>query len=573
MRSTMRGMACALALSAATATGGAAAGQTTVLTAARIHTMDPARPRAEAMAWEDGRIVAVGSRDEVLRAHPGAIRIDAGEATIVPGLIDAHAHVGDLGWLRGNVDLTGTGSVDEVIARLREHARAHPGRPWLLGYGWDQNDWPDKRFPTAAQLDAAFPDKPVWLQRIDGHAGWANGAALRLATRDLSGDWQPDGGRIERDASGEPSGILVDAAMALVDDAQPAPTDAERERMLELAMAEAVSLGLTGLHDAGIPLAQLRAYRRLADRGALPLRITAMAKGDGDALDELCAKGLYEHPSHRLRMRTVKVVADGALGSRGAALLADYSDDAGNRGLMVTAPEQLHAIARKAKGCGVQVATHAIGDRANEAVLDAYAEVLGDAAGGDHRWRIEHAQVLAPQDLHRLAKLHLVASMQPTHATSDMPWAEDRLGPQRIVGAYAWRSLRDDGVRLALGSDFPVESPDPRLGLYSAVARADAEGRPAGGWYPDQALTAYEALRGFTLDAAYAGFAEDEVGSLAAGKRADFVVLDADPLAVEPRALRTLPVRATFVDGKPVFGAVPGGRPRPATVDRASPNP
>lgn len=559
MRSIVRRTACALALAATMAATAAMAGEAMVLTAARIHTMDPTRPEAEAMAWEDGRIVAVGSREELLRAYPDAKRIDAGDATVVPGLIDAHAHVGDLGWLRSNVDLTGTGGVDEVIQRLREHAQAHPDRPWILGYGWDQNDWPEKRFPSAAQLDAAFPDTPVWLQRIDGHAGWGNSAALRKARRDLAGDWQPDGGRIERDANGVPTGVLIDAAMALVDDAQPAPTDAERERMLELAMAEAVSLGLTGLHDAGIPLAQLRAYQRLADRGRLPLRITAMAKGDGDALDELCAKGLYQHPSHRLRMRTVKIIADGALGSRGAALLADYSDDPGNRGLMVTTPERLHAIARKAKGCGVQVATHAIGDRANEEVLDAYADALGDAAG-DHRWRIEHAQVLAPQDLHRLAKLHLVASMQPTHATSDMPWAQDRLGPQRIVGAYAWRSLRDDGVRLALGSDFPVESPDPRLGLYSAVARADADGRPAGGWYPAQKLTAYEALRGFTLDAAYAGFAEDEVGSLAPGKRADFVVLGADPIAIEPLALRDLPVRATWVDGRSVYEADAGKR-------------
>ena len=254
-------------------------------------------------------------------------------------------------------------------------------------------------------------------------------------------------------------------------------------------------------------------------------------------------------------MRAVKLYADGALGSRGAAMLADYSDDHGNRGLLVMSPEQLAAATAKAKRCGVQAATHAIGDRGNRLTLDTYAKALGAEASGDHRWRVEHAQILALDDLPRFARMQVIASMQPTHATSDMPWAQDRVGPQRIVGAYAWRQLRDSGARLALGSDFPVESVDPRLGLYSAVTRADAEGKPTGGWMPQQKLTAFEALRGFTLDAAYAGFAEDELGSLAPGKHADFVVLAEDPLAVPDAALRTLDVRATYVDGKPVFEA------------------
>jgi predicted amidohydrolase YtcJ len=252
-------------------------------------------------------------------------------------------------------------------------------------------------------------------------------------------------------------------------------------------------------------------------------------------------------------MRTVKLYADGALGSRGAALLADYSDDHGNRGLMLSSPADLLRIANKAKDCGVQVATHAIGDRGNHEVLQAYAQALGAETTGDHRWRIEHAQVLAPADLSRLAQMRVIASMQPTHATSDMPWAEARLGPQRIVGAYAWRQLRDSGARLALGSDFPVESVDPRLGLYAAATRTDAEGKPTGGWMPQERLTAFEALRGFTLDAAYAGFAENEVGSLAVGKRADFVVVAEDPLAIDPAQLRNLTVQATYVDGEAVY--------------------
>ncbi len=320
-------------------------------------------------------------------------------------------------------------------------------------------------------------------------------------------------------------------------------------------MRTAVAHGLTGVHDAGVGLKQLERYRRLADRGEMPLRIHALADGDREALAWLCREGLYRHPSGRLQMRAVKLYADGALGSRGAALLEDYADDHGNRGLMVMSPAELAAATAKARDCGVQVATHAIGDRGNREVLGVYADALRGATPADRRWRIEHAQVLAAADLPRLAALGIVASVQPTHATSDMPWAQDRVGPARIVGAYAWRQLRDSGARLALGSDFPVESVDPRLGLAAAVTRADADGQPAGGWFPAEQLTAFEALRGFTLDAAYAGFAEHEVGSLAPGKRADFVVLAQDPLAVPGAALRALTVRATYVDGRPVYQA------------------
>ncbi|RPE81083.1 amidohydrolase [Vulcaniibacterium tengchongense] len=552
----MRGFGRALAGALLGLLAGAASAEVTVLSAARIHTMDPARPQARAMAYdEDGRILALGEPDELRRRYPRARRLDAGASTVIPGLIDAHGHVSGLGLAHLSADLVGARGKDEVLQRLREFAAALPGDAWLIGRGWDQNDWPDKRFPTAADLDAAFPGRPVWLERIDGHAGWANSAAMRAVRRDLAGDWQPDGGRIERNANGEPTGIFIDAAMALIDQARPPLDEATAERALVLGMQEAVAHGLTGVHDAGINLAELQRYRRLADRHALPLRVTAMAAGDGDALAFLCEHGLYRHPGGRLQMRTVKVYADGALGSRGAALLADYSDDPGNRGLMLSPPAELRRIAAKAKGCGVQVATHAIGDRGNHEVLDAYAQALGADAGGDHRWRIEHAQVLSPRDLGRLAQLRVIASMQPTHATSDMPWAEQRLGPERIVGAYAWRQLRDSGARLALGSDFPVESVDPRLGLYAAVARADAGGRPAGGWMPQEKLTAFEALRGFTLDAAYAGFSENEVGSLAPGKRADFVLLKEDPLAVAPERLRTLTVQATYLDGKPVYPA------------------
>ena len=530
--------------------------QTTVLTAHRIHTMDTSHPVAQAMAFDaSGKILELGAVDALLAHYPGATRLDVGDATVIPGLIDAHGHVTSLGMAMMSAELDGTADKAEILARLRAKARDLKPGEWLLGRGWDQNDWPDKAFPTAADLDAAFPDRPVWLYRVDGHAGWANSAAMRMVRRDLSGSWQPDGGNIRRDASGQANGVFIDNAMDLIEAARPAISSATTEHALAIAMQAAVAHGLTGVHDAGIRLEEMRVYQQLADHGQVPLRVYAMADGNHAALDWLCTNGLYRHPSGRLQMRAVKLVGDGALGSRGAALLADYSDDPGNRGLMVTSPDDLQIAADKAHRCGVQVAIHAIGDRANRIVLDVYAKALGSDVDGDHRWRIEHAQILSPQVLPRLARMHVIASMQPTHATSDMPWAEDRLGPQRILGAYAWRQLRDTGAHVAFGSDFPVESVDPRLGLYSAVTRADPEGRPVGGWMPQEELTAFEALRGFTLEAAYAGFSEHEVGSLAPGKRAEFVVLAQDPLAVPAAQLRTLTVKATYVDGKPVYQA------------------
>jgi len=530
--------------------------QTTVLTARRIHTMDATQPQAQALAFDaSGKILAVGQAQALLARYPDAKRLDVGTATVVPGLIDAHGHVEGLGMTFLTVDLVGSSNKQEVVARLRAFEKTLPAGAWLTGRGWDQNDWPDKAFPVAADLDAAFPERPVWLYRIDGHAGWANTAAMRAIQRDLTGNWQPDGGIIRRDAAGRPSGVLIDNAMDLLEAVRPPMDEATAERALVLGMQAAVEHGLTGVHDAGIPLQELRRYQRLADKGQVPLRIYAMADGNKAALEFLCSNGLYRHPSGRLQMRAVKLYADGALGSRGAALLQDYSDDHGNRGVFVTAPEDMAVAAGKAHRCGVQVATHAIGDRGNRMALDTYAKVLGKDVDSDHRWRIEHAQILSPDDLPRLAKLHVIASMQPTHATSDMPWAQDRVGPQRIVGAYAWRQVRDAGTHLALGSDFPIESVDPRLGLYAAVTRSDAQGLPAGGWYPDEKLTAFEALRGFTLEAAYAGFGEHEVGSLEAGKRADFVVLAEDPLTVPDAALRSLTIKATYVDGKPVYEA------------------
>ena len=538
---------------------GAVQAQVQVVTAARVHTSDPARPVAEAMAWDaQGRILAVGSARELQQRYPDAKRVDASGRTVIPGLIDAHGHVMGLGYALMRADLVDARDKDEVIARLRAFEKQLPPNAWLLGGGWDQNDWPGKTFPSAADLDAAFPERPVWLERVDGHAGWANSAALRAAAakapRPLDGDWQPEGGRIER-VDGRPSGVFIDAAMALVGAVVPAPDATYRRQALEKATQAAVRNGLTGVHDMGVSRDDLALMKQFADEGRLPLRIEAYADGDSGALDDLCSTGLYRHAGGRLQMRGVKLYADGALGSRGAALLEDYNDDPGNRGLLVTEPAALESAMRKARGCGVQVATHAIGDRGNRLVLDAYQRVLGDAAKTDHRWRIEHAQVMAPEEFPRFAALGVIASMQPTHATSDMPWAQDRLGPVRITGAYAWQRLQGSGVKLALGSDFPVESVDPRRGLHAAVTRQDAHGHPDGGWRAEERLSASEALRGFTADAAWAAHDEASVGRLAPGLRADFVILDEDPLAIPGEQLDDLHVRSTWVDGKAVYEA------------------
>jgi predicted amidohydrolase YtcJ len=531
-----------------------------VLTAARIRTMDAAMPTAAAMAWgDDGRVLMLGDTATVLARYPDAERIDVGTATVIPGLIDAHGHLMGLGQSLLRADLTGTRDKAEVLGRLRAFESNLPEGAWLLGRGWDQNDWPDKTFPNAEDLDRMFPSRPVWLERVDGHAGWANTAAMRAAgqrpgSRSIDGDWQPEGGRIVREA-GKATGLFVDNAALIVEAVVPPPDETLRERMLRAALEAAARNGLTGLHDMGVSREDLALYRRFADRGELTLRIDAYADGDSAALADLCADGLYAHADGRLRMRGVKLYIDGALGSRGAALLSDYSDDHGNRGLLINEPDAFAAILRKAKDCGVQVATHAIGDRGNRVVLDAYRDVLGEIVANDHRWRIEHAQVVALADIPRFAEMHVIASMQPTHATSDMPWAEARIGRERIVGAYAWRRFLDSGARLALGSDFPVESVDPRLGLYAAIARQDRDGQPPGGWLPDQVLSIAEALRGFTVDAAYAGRDEAEVGRLAPGMRADFVVLAQDPMQSSADAVDDLAIRSTWVNGVAVYEA------------------
>lgn len=527
-------------------------GSSYVLHNATIYTVDGENSMATAMAVDGERIVAVGG-EEILSDYPDWPRLDARGHAVVPGLIDAHAHLMGLGETLLQADLVGATSRAEVLERLEAFEADLPGGAWLQGRGWDQNDWKDgNAFPTAADLDVLFPDRPVWLIRVDGHAGWANSAAMRLAGVSAE-TTTPAGGEIIRDGRNRPAGIFVDNAMALIEKAVPPLTGDEAREALRRATRKTARYGLTGIHDAGTPRAARRLYEQAIEEGDFPLRVYGMLP-PGE-LNAYCDEGQvpYEHESARLVIRSMKLYSDGALGSRGAALLADYSDDPGNRGLLLDDEETLQNLVTRAMACGLQVNTHAIGDRANRLMLDIYEEAVEETGGGPGRHRIEHAQVLHPTDIPRFAGLGVIASVQPTHATSDMPWAHERLGDDRLEGAYAWQSLLESGARLALGSDFPVEHVNPLFGFYAAVTRRDHEGNPAGGWFPEQRLSREEALRGFTIDAAYAAFMEDEVGSLDVGKRADFVILDQDIMSVEASEIPETRVLATYIDGVPVY--------------------
>ena len=528
----------------------------TVLHNAVIHTVNASAPQASAMAFSvNGEILAVGDSGRLLDDFPDAEHRDLEGRTVIPGLIDSHAHLSGLALALVRAQLDGTQSKAEVIVRLKAHEEVLGEDDWLLGRGWDQNDWPEQAFPTRQDLDEHFPDRPVWLRRIDGHAAWGNSAAIAAADRDLSGDWQEEGGFIHRDGSGQPTGVFIDQAMEHVESAVPAESEETFMKALDLAIQSMVSQGLTGVHDAGISKEVVRRYQQKIAEGQFHTRVYAMVGGVGDTLDWICERGALADPSGRLLMRSLKLYADGALGSRGAALLAPYSDDPHNSGLLFGDVDAVTAAVDRAMGCGLQVNVHAIGDSANRVVLDALAAGMTAHPENPGRHRVEHAQVLSADDLGRFAELGVIAAMQPTHATSDMYWAVERLGEERARLAYAWRSLLDSGARLAFGSDFPVEAVNPMLGLYAAVARQDLEGWPEGGWFPEERVTRAEALRGFTLDAAYAGFMEQSVGSLEVGKMADFVVLDRDLMTVPVRDIADLRVLETWLGGFRVYTA------------------
>ncbi|MBO6574258.1 MAG: amidohydrolase [Rhodothermales bacterium] len=514
-----------------------------------IYTVDEDQPQVSAMLVQDGVITAVGETEELRAQVDDADEVDLGGAVVIPGLVDSHAHVRNLSTMRLSADLVGTQSVQEIIARLQAHSERVPDDAWLLGRGWDQNDWAVTDFPTRLDLDDAFPDRPVWLERIDGHAMWANTAAMRAAGFETIAESEdPPGGVILRDASGAPTGVFIDNAEHLVGEYQPSFSEEDLERGLEAALSEMARFGITSVHEAGADMAFLERVKRFIDEDRFTARLYAMTE-PGPSFEHYCNNHLIDY-GDRLTVRSVKMYLDGALGSRGAALLEDYADDPGNRGLLRTTPADYAVLVQQALDCGYQINSHAIGDAGNRLLLDTYEQA---GISPDQRHRNEHAQVVAPGDIERHAQLGVIASMQPTHATSDMYWAEDRVGPGRIRGAYAWRTMLDSGVRLALGSDFPVEQVDPLLGYYAAVTRQDAASWPEGGWYPGEALSREEALRGFTIDGAYAAFQEDKLGSLSPGKWADFVVLSADIMRLPGPDILDAEVQATYVGGEAVY--------------------
>jgi predicted amidohydrolase YtcJ len=525
-----------------------------IVTNGRIYTVDDARPVVAAMAVRNGKVLFTGSVREAMALRRGTTRVvDLGGRTVIPGMVDAHAHLLGFGLSLRIVDLGGAKSFDEVVARVVARAEGVPAGQWILGRGWDQNRWGDTRFPTHDALSRALPNIPVWLTRVDGHAAIGNAAAMRAAGV-TAATADPSGGKIERSATREPTGVFIDNATSLVEHAIPAPTREDTRRAITAAIAEAHRWGLVGMHDAGETRATVDLLEEMARAGALPFRLYVMVGDDSAAVAHYLARGpqsaLY---GDHLWIRAIKLYADGALGSRGAALLEPYTDDPNNRGLLRTAPAHIQDVAARALRAGFQVNTHAIGDRGNRVVLDAYDAALRANPTADHRFRIEHAQILDHADIPRFAELGVIPSMQAVHQTSDMYWAGNRLGPGRLLGAYAWRSLLNTGVVVPNGSDFPVEAVNPLLSFHAAVSRRDAENWPAAGWMPEQRMTRDEALKAMTIWPAYAAFQESMMGSLAPGKLADFVVLDRDVMTVPDRDILGTSVVATYIGGTAVY--------------------
>ncbi len=504
---------------------------------------------------DDGRVRQLLQRGD-RRPERTRFLLNGRGRTLIPGLIDAHGHVMGLGLGALQLDLSDTNSLEEAQRRIAEYAAANPSPRWIIGRGWNQERWGLGRFPTAADLDAVVPGRPVWLVRVDGHAGWANSAAMREANVTAASQ-APSGGRIERTGR-NPSGVFVDAAMDLMRRAVPPPLPIQRDGALARAQEILLSNGVTAVADMGTSAEDWLVMRRAGDAGRLNVRVLSYAAG----IENLLAVGgtrptpwLYDG---RLRMVGVKLYLDGALGSRGAWLKQPYRDAAGQRGLPLTTDTVLKNLMSRAAMDGFQVAVHAIGDQANATLLDAIDE-LADTYEGDRRWRIEHAQIIDPADLPRFARHGTIASMQPVHQTSDRLMAEARMGLERLQGAYAWRSMLDNRVPLAFGSDFPVESSNPFHGLAAAISREDAQGNPPGGWLPQQRLTMEQAFAAFTRGAAYASFAEDRLGTLEQGRMADFIFIDRDIFALtDQREIRGTQVLETFVGGQKVWER--GGR-------------
>ncbi|HXV61683.1 MAG TPA: amidohydrolase [Vicinamibacteria bacterium] len=530
-----------------------------ILINANVITVDEALPRAEAVAIKGNRILAVGAAGAV-ESHTGAETeiIDLDGATVVPGLIDAHMHFPRLGKRTKQLFLDETRSPSEAVAVVKEKIASTPPGEWVTGQGWHTVMWEMSGFPDSTELNAASPDNPVYLVGMASHAAWVNERALGIAGITTETP-DPPGGEIVRTNRGEPTGFLRETAMDLVSRRLPQETRASRKADIELSITTALAMGLTEVHDAGVGYEEIEIYKELLEEGKLDIRLNVMFEipDAGEVLEQFIANppevGLGEG---RLTLRSLKIFADGALGARGAALLEPYADSPEEIGLLQADENELYEVTRKAMGAGYQVAAHAIGDRANRIVLDAFERAQEERPADRPRHRIEHAQVIAPEDIPRFAELGVIPSMQPIHATMDMGFAEARVGPDRIRGAYAWRSLVDSGAMLVASADtpaFPVKYSNPLWGYHAAVTRQDASGNPPDGWYPNQTLTRLEALKIYTINAAYAAFEEDVKGTLAPGKLADLTVLSKDILTIPPPEILETEVLMTLVDGRIVW--------------------
>jgi len=544
-----------MALASGCGTDGPASKADLILTGGHILTQSetsfPTPPTAVALA--DGKILFVGSDEQVLQAKgPNTKVVDLDGATVIPGLVDSHCHLYGLGKSLGQIDLMGTESLQQIIELVTSGAAKFAADAWIEGRGWDQNDWEVQEYPDRGMLDEIIPNRPVFLRRIDGHAAWANSDALKRAniTKDTP---DPEGGEILRDENSEPTGILIDNAVDLVFDVIPEIGPEETRRRITMAMDHCVAHGLTGVHEAGASWSRAQVYRDMAAKGELGLRVYAMYTDLPSTLEKAYAEGPVFTDDGMLTIRAIKLYADGALGSRGALLMDDYTDQPGHRGLQVTPADHMREVMREGGRTGFQICTHAIGDRANRLVLDLCEEMLGELKLEDARWRVEHAQILAPEDIPRFGKLGVIAAMQPVHCTSDMDWADERLGEDRLAGCYAWRSLLDSGAHLCYGTDFPVEKVNPLAGLYSAITRTHPDGTPIGGWQPQEAVDAATALELYTAGGAYAGFEEKESGRVKAGFRADLTVLDGNPVTCKPADLLKMRVKMTIVNGRIVY--------------------
>lgn len=516
-----------------------------------VYTVDSAFSNAEAFAVADGKFIAVGSDKDILSQYESDSVVDLGGRPVYPGFFDPHAHFLGLGQVLDQADLVGAESYDEVIQRLKAFHARHPDAMWIVGRGWDQNDWPEKRFPTKDKLDAAFPNIPVALTRIDGHALLVNSKALRLAR--ITAGTKMTGGEVLLE-KGQPTGVLIDNAMQMVRRVIPQPTEADKIRMLQAAERVCVSLGLTTVSDAGLNRPDIELIERLHGEGKLKIRDYAMIAIGEPNLNYYLQRGPYQ--TNRLTVKSFKLYADGALGSRGACLRRPYSDRKETSGFLLLEPAELERILTLIARSGFQANTHCIGDSANHLILDLYGKLLKEK--NNRRWRIEHAQVVSPEDFWKFNRYSVIPSVQPTHATSDMYWATERLGPQRVKGAYAFRDLMKQnaastGGLIAFGSDFPVEQVNPLFGFHAAVARVDAKGYPAGGYQMNNAVDRASALKAMTRWAAYANFEDHLRGSIEAGKQADFVVLEQDIMKIPAPQLRGVKVRQTWIGGERVY--------------------